>query len=102
MHYDEDCLDICRPFSEPYTNAKYELLTCDSAKVDQIATILIRFKKLDPTCMEDLIFVIPRIEPYDFTKFRDHEVSLRSLRNKILGIPDDYIVRLEDIEARVD
>jgi len=52
--------------------------------------------------MEDLIFVIPRIEPYDFTKFRDHEVTLRSLRNKILGIPDDYIVRLEDIEARVD
>ena len=86
MQYDEDCLDICRPFTEPYTNVQYEEVTSDSAKVDQIATILIRLNKLDPACVEDLIYVIPKIEPYDFAKFRDLEVALRSLRNKILGI----------------
>ena len=100
VKYDEECLDICRPYSEPYTLHKYEELVGDSSKVNQMATILMRWNKLDPACVEDLCYVIARTQPFDFAKYRDHEVSLKSLRNKILGIKDDYIVTLADIDNK--
>ena len=51
--------------------------------------------------MEDLIFVIPRIDSWDFGKFRDGKVELRHLRSKILGLPKDCLVTLSDIDERV-
>ena len=48
--------------------------------------------------MEELCFVIPKIDPFDFTKYRDGLVELRKLRSQILGISKDYIVNMEDID----
>ena len=47
MHYDEDCLELCRPNSEAWTIERYKELVSDGTKVDQIATILIRWNKFD-------------------------------------------------------
>ena len=45
--------------------------------------------------------MLPRIDAFDFARYRDGEVELRHLRNKVLGIPDNFIVNLEDINANV-
>ena len=83
------------------SNAAYKELVIDEDKVSQLASILIRYKKLDPSILEELCHVIKNIDAYDFTRFRDDKSDLRRLRNKVLGIPDGYVVTMEDIEKRV-
>ena len=51
--------------------------------------------------MDPLCFVIPRIDAWDFAKLRDGKVELRHLRSKVLGIPQDYIISIEDVDAKV-
>ena len=51
--------------------------------------------------LEGLCFVLAKIDSYDFTRLRDDKVELRQLRNRILGIPDKFIVTMEDIDQRV-
>lgn len=94
-------MDLCIPFEEPVSKAKYVEITSDSTKVDQIAAILVRYNNLDPRIMEELCFVIPKIDPFDFKKYRDGQVELRKLRSQILGINPDFIVNMDDIDARV-
>lgn len=60
-----------------------------------------RYKKMDMAQLEELCFIIKSIDAYDFTRLRDDKTDLRKLRNKVLLIPDGYIVTMEDIEARV-
>ena len=100
--YDEECMDLCIPYADVITNAKYKELVADEFKVNQLASILMRYKKIDHSLLKDLCFVIKRIDAYDFSRFRDDKADLRQLRNKVLNIPDDYIVSLKDIDARVE
>ena len=51
--------------------------------------------------MEQLCFVLPKIEPHDFERYRDGQTSIRRLRNKILGIPDNFIPSMREINNRV-
>ena len=51
--------------------------------------------------MESLCFLIPRIDAWDFSQLRDGKTELRHLRNKVLGIPKDCIVSMEEINAKV-
>ena len=51
--------------------------------------------------VEYLSFAIPKIDPWDFKRFRDGEIELRKLRNKILRIRDDYIPNMDDINDKV-
>lgn len=73
----------------------------DQAKVDQLSSIIVRYNKLSPQILDELNFVIPRIDAWDFAQYRDGKVELRHLRSKILGLPKGRIVTLEDINARV-
>ena len=100
--YDQDCMDLCIPYAEVRTNIEYKELVKDEDKVNQLASILIRYKKMDHALLKDLCYVIQNIDAYDFTRLRDDKSDLRKLRNKVLGIPDGFIVTLEDIEARVE
>ena len=61
-----------------------------------------RYNNFNPSIMEDLCFVIPKIDPLDFKKYRDGLVELRKLRSQILGISNEYIVNMDDIDAKVD
>ena len=99
--YDEDCMDLCIPFNQYISKAKYKEIVEEPAKVDQVTSILVRYNKLDPSVAEELSFVLPQIDAFDFARYRDGEVELRHLRNKVLGIPDNFIVNLEDIDANV-
>ena len=83
------------------TNAAYKEIVADDDNVAQLASILIRYKKLDPSILEDICHVIKNIDSYDFTRLRDDKSDLRKLRNKVLGIPDGYVVTMDDINARV-
>ena len=69
--------------------------------VDQVITILIRFKKLEPSIIKPLTFVLPRISAWDFAKFRDNQVELRHLRAKVLGLPANTVINIDDINERV-
>ena len=100
--FDSECMDLCIPFDEPISKVKYQEITGDPNQVDQIASILIRYKNLDPSIMEELCFVIPKIDPFDFTKFRDGKVEIRKLRSQILGIKKDFIVNMDDIQTKVN
>lgn len=46
--YDEDCLDMCIPGTEAITQAEYEEIVDDPIKVDQLASILVRYNRLSP------------------------------------------------------
>ena len=46
--------------------------------------------------------MIPKIDPFYFKKYRDGQVELRKLRSQILGISNEYIVNMDDIDAKVD
>ena len=75
--------------------------------MDKIAYILTRSdeNQLGKESMKDLIFVIPKISPFEFQKLCGAKGTaryLRTLRNKILGISDDYILSMEDIDQRVE
>ena len=83
------------------TNAAYKEIVADDDNVAQLASILIRYKKLDPSILEDICHVIKNIDSYDFTRLRDDKSDLRKLRNKVLGIPDGFVVTMDDINARV-
>ena len=98
--YDDDCMDICVPGAEIYSKNEYDEIMQDESKRDQIASILIRYNGYDPKMMKDLVFCLPRIDPLEFKKFRDGRIELRSLRNKVLGIPDDFIINMEDINTK--
>ena len=98
--YDDDCMDLCVPGSETYSKNAYDEIMQDSGKRDQIASILIRYNNYDPKIMKDLVFCLDKLDPLDFKKFRDGRIELRSLRNKVLGIPDDFIVNMDDINAK--
>ena len=74
-------MDLCIPYEEAESRAKYVEITSDSTKVDQIAAILVRYNNLDPSIMGDLCFVIPKIDPFEFKKYRDGQVELRKLRS---------------------
>lgn len=62
-----------------------------------MASILMRYNVMETSCLKDLCFVIKRVDAYDFTRLRDDKVDLRALRNKLLGVPDNYIVSMKDI-----
>ena len=94
-------MDMCIPGNDALSQAEYEEIVSDPIKVDQIVSILIRYNKLDPKITENLLFVIPRIDAWDFCRYRDGKVELRHLRSKVLGLPKDWLVSLEDINQRV-
>ena len=94
-------MELCIPFEEPVSKDRYAEIVQDSRKVDQIVSILIRYNNLDPSMVEYLSFAIPKIDPWDFKRFRDGEIELRKLRNKILRIRDDYIPNMDDINDKV-
>ena len=92
---------MCIPGSEILSNQHYKDIVSDTEKVDQIAQILIRYNKLPQSIIEGLCFVIPRIDAWDFAKYRDGQVELRFLRGKVLGVPKDWSINMEDINAKV-
>ena len=92
---------MCIPRGEVLSQKRYEDIVSDTENVDQIIQILIRYKKLEPSIIEPLSFVIPRICAWDFAKFRDDKVELRHLRAKVLGIPPNTVVNMDDIDERV-
>ena len=67
-----------------------------------MASILMRYNRMQKNCLDDLCFVIEHADAYDFTRLRDDKVDLRTLRNKLIGIPDNYVVSMEDINTRVE
>ena len=91
---------MCIPGSEGLRQTDYEEIVSDPMKVNQIVNILIRYNRLDPKIAKQLFFVIPRIDAWDFCRYRDGKVELRHLRSKIIGLPKD-LVTLEDIDQRV-
>ena len=95
-------MDLCVPNSEIYSTNEYNSIMLDDEKRDQIASILIRYNNYDQKIMKDLIFCLPRCDPMDFKRFRDGKIDLRQLRNKVLGIPDDFIVNMDDINGKCD
>ena len=99
--YDDDCIDLCIPYAEVITNAEYYKLVKDDDKVSQLASILVRYNRMSTKVLEELCFVLKKIDAYDFTRLRDDKVDVRQLRNRILGIPDNFIVTMEEIDARV-
>ena len=52
--------------------------------------------------MKELCYVIPRIDPHDFERYRDDLTCINRLRNKILGISDNYIIKQKTIDDRVE
>lgn len=94
-------MDICIPYAEVITNAEYAKLVQDEDKVNQLASILVRYNKMESSVHESLCFIISKIDAVDFTRLRDDKSDLRQLRNRILGIPDKFIVSMGDIDAQV-
>ena len=74
--YDSDCRRLCQPNSEAWPTADYNMLMSDPAKVDQIASILINVQGFQNT-LDEICFVLPKIGPLDFKKYRDTGEGLR-------------------------
>ena len=51
-------MDLCIPYAEVRTNIEYKELVKDEDKVNQLASILIRYKKMDHALLKDLCYVI--------------------------------------------
>ena len=83
------------------TNANYKELVSDEDKVSQISSILMRYNKMDQNIHESLCVLLQKIDAYDFTRLRDDKIQMRHLRCKALGIPQDFIVNLDDIDKTV-
>ena len=52
--------------------------------------------------LEEFSFVIPRIDACDFTYLRDgRTANVKEVKNKILGINDNVIMNMEELETKL-
>ena len=67
-------------------------------KLDQIAMLLVNYKReLTPEHLHDVLYVLPKINTFEFVSFRDGNIDIDKLKVKVMGIKEGTMMTKGDL-----